>query len=104
MHARIEQLLSLRDGEPVDVAVQTHVAACAQCAKSLAALRLDARTAAGIAGQPESQRRLGGRAARALRAARLRTRRRTLTRALRWRRPSRCIGDCNGLASVRTGA
>jgi len=38
MHARIEQLLSLRDGEPVDAAVHAHVAACAQCAASLAGL------------------------------------------------------------------
>ena len=38
MHARIEQLLSLRDGEPVDAAVHSHVAACAQCSNSLAGL------------------------------------------------------------------
>jgi hypothetical protein len=38
MHARIEQLLSLRDGEPVDAAVQAHVAGCAQCSNSLAGL------------------------------------------------------------------
>jgi hypothetical protein len=38
MHARIEQLLSLRDGEPVDAAVQAHVGQCAHCANSLAGL------------------------------------------------------------------
>jgi hypothetical protein len=38
MHARVEQLLSLRDGEPVDAAVQVHVAGCAHCSDSLAGL------------------------------------------------------------------
>ena len=38
MHARIEQLLSLRDGEPVDLAVREHVAACPKCTKSLTEL------------------------------------------------------------------
>jgi hypothetical protein len=38
MHARVEHLLSLRDGEPVDAAVRTHVAGCARCAAALAAL------------------------------------------------------------------
>lgn len=38
MHARIEQLLSLRDGAPVDATVQAHVAVCAACAQSLAGL------------------------------------------------------------------
>jgi hypothetical protein len=36
MHARVEHLLSLRDGEPVDAAVRTHVAGCAQCTAALA--------------------------------------------------------------------
>jgi len=36
MHARIEQLLSLRDGEPVDADVLAHVAGCPQCTESLA--------------------------------------------------------------------
>jgi hypothetical protein len=36
MHARIEQLLSLRDGEPVDARVREHVATCAECAATLA--------------------------------------------------------------------
>jgi hypothetical protein len=37
MHARIEQLLSLRDGEPVDSEVRTHVEGCAQCTTEVAA-------------------------------------------------------------------
>lgn len=36
MHARIEHLLNLRDGEPVDAAVRTHVERCAICAAALA--------------------------------------------------------------------
>ena len=36
MHARIEQLLSLRDGEPIDADVQAHVAGCPHCTESLA--------------------------------------------------------------------
>jgi hypothetical protein len=35
MHARIDQLLSLRDGEPVDAAVARHVSGCAHCSASL---------------------------------------------------------------------
>lgn len=35
MHARIEQLLSIRDGEPVDALLRTHVADCEQCAAEL---------------------------------------------------------------------
>jgi hypothetical protein len=31
MHARIDQLLSLRDGEPVDAEVRVHVQHCTQC-------------------------------------------------------------------------
>ena len=38
MHAPIEQLLNLRDGAPVDAAVQTHVTHCRQCTESLAGL------------------------------------------------------------------
>lgn len=37
MHARIEQLLSLRDGEPVDSEVRAHVEGCAQCTAEIAA-------------------------------------------------------------------
>jgi len=36
MHARFDELLSLRDGEPVDARVRSHVDACADCAASLA--------------------------------------------------------------------
>jgi hypothetical protein len=38
MHARIDHLLSLRDGEPVDAAVRAHVHGCAQCTAALADL------------------------------------------------------------------
>lgn len=36
MHARIEHLLSLRDGEPIDARVRAHVHGCARCASALA--------------------------------------------------------------------
>ncbi|MCU0256854.1 MAG: hypothetical protein MUF60_08910 [Vicinamibacterales bacterium] len=39
MHARLHELLSLRDGEPVEAAVRTHVAGCAECAAALAGTR-----------------------------------------------------------------
>ncbi|HSQ68900.1 MAG TPA: hypothetical protein VLM41_02350 [Steroidobacteraceae bacterium] len=35
MHARIDQLLSLRDGEPVDAEVLRHVSRCPECSASL---------------------------------------------------------------------
>lgn len=35
MHARIDQLLSLRDGAPVEVVVRDHVAACRECGTEL---------------------------------------------------------------------
>ncbi len=38
MHAAIHQLLSLRDGEPVDVQIARHVEACASCSAELARL------------------------------------------------------------------
>ena len=44
MHARLEELISLRDRQPVDAASAAHVAACAQCAAAiqrLAALRVE---------------------------------------------------------------
>lgn len=44
MHPRLEHLLSLRDGEPVDARVRDHVAACAECAETL-------RGVAAVAGQ-----------------------------------------------------
>lgn len=37
MHARLDQLLSLRDGAPVDAEVREHLLGCADCASSLAA-------------------------------------------------------------------
>jgi hypothetical protein len=44
MHARLEELISLRDRQPVDAASASHVASCAQCAaeiRRLAALRAE---------------------------------------------------------------
>ena len=38
MHARIDQLLSLRDGEPVDAATVSHVEGCTRCREALAGL------------------------------------------------------------------
>jgi hypothetical protein len=38
MHARFEQLLSLRDGEPVDAFTRDHVAQCASCSAELTRL------------------------------------------------------------------
>lgn len=35
MHARLDQLLSLRDGEPIDATTRDHVAGCASCATEL---------------------------------------------------------------------
>ena len=39
MHASIDHLLSLRDGEPVDVATATHVEQCQHCSAELRKLR-----------------------------------------------------------------
>jgi hypothetical protein len=50
MHATTEQLLSLRDGQPVDSASATHVARCAQCRRRLDAL---SRMRARLRGLPE---------------------------------------------------
>lgn len=36
MHARLDELLSLRDGAPVDARVRAHVDACAECTAELA--------------------------------------------------------------------
>lgn len=43
MHADTEQLLSLRDGEPVDARVREHVAQCNECSAALARLGETAR-------------------------------------------------------------
>src|SRR4030095_9702988 len=39
MHASIDHLLSLRDGQPVDAATAAHVEECARCAAELRKLR-----------------------------------------------------------------
>jgi hypothetical protein len=49
MHARIDQLLSLRDGEPVATEIRAHVQECVQCAAELA--RLD-QMRTGLQGLP----------------------------------------------------
>jgi hypothetical protein len=38
MHARLDQLLSLRDGEPIDASVRDHVVKCTDCATQLTRL------------------------------------------------------------------
>jgi hypothetical protein len=43
MHAPIDQLLSLRDGEPVDAAAASHVEGCAHCRGTLARLERTTR-------------------------------------------------------------
>jgi hypothetical protein len=40
MHARIEQLLSIRDGDPVDAAIAEHVGRCTICSDQLRGLSL----------------------------------------------------------------
>lgn len=39
MHARIDQLLSVRDGDPVDATVRTHVQSCRDCAAAVQQMR-----------------------------------------------------------------
>ena len=39
MHASIDHLLSLRDGQPVDAATAVHVEQCERCAAELRKLR-----------------------------------------------------------------
>jgi len=54
MHARLDELLSLRDGEPVEARVAAHVAACSECGVALAstaALRDRLRALPGAAGE-----------------------------------------------------
>ena len=69
MHARIDELLSLRDGEPVDSRTDAHVAGCSECLAQLArvtALQSQLRTlpevvSAGRDGWLEVERRLRAR-------------------------------------------
>jgi hypothetical protein len=39
MHARVDQLLSLRDGEPLDAEVRAHVESCRECCSALVRLQ-----------------------------------------------------------------
>jgi hypothetical protein len=48
MHARIDHLLSLRDGEPVDLAVRSHVESCTECAQAKAGLETMRRRLAAL--------------------------------------------------------
>jgi hypothetical protein len=43
MHARIDQLLSLCDGDPVEAGIRLHVDDCADCSRALADLELTRR-------------------------------------------------------------
>jgi hypothetical protein len=57
MHARLEELISLRDREPVDAALPAHVAACPECARALRAL---AQVQAGLRALPAAEAPAGG--------------------------------------------
>ena len=48
MHARIDQLLNLRDGEPVDLAVRSHVESCTECAQAKAGIETMRRRLAAL--------------------------------------------------------
>ena len=48
MHARIDDLLSLRDGEPVDLAVRSHVESCSECARTKSELETVRRRLAAL--------------------------------------------------------
>lgn len=48
MHARIDHLLNLRDGEPVDLAVRSHVESCSECARTKAELETVRRRLAAL--------------------------------------------------------
>jgi len=68
MHARVEHLLSLRDGEPIDAQVRAHVQGCAQCTSALtdmtglgARLRALPSAAPGAAGWNDVRERLARR-------------------------------------------
>jgi hypothetical protein len=78
MHARLEHLLSLRDGEPVDARVRAHVDGCAACSATLdeaaalqARLRALPAVEAGAAGWSGVQERRANRAAATRRHARV---------------------------------
>jgi hypothetical protein len=48
MHARIDHLLSLRDGQAVDLAVRSHVESCTECAQAKAGLEATRRRLAAL--------------------------------------------------------
>lgn len=48
MHARIDHLLNLRDGEPVDLAVRSHVESCTECARTKAEIETVRRRLAAL--------------------------------------------------------
>jgi hypothetical protein len=48
MHARIDDLLSLRDGEPLGLAVRSHVESCSDCTQDRAALETMRRRLAAL--------------------------------------------------------
>jgi hypothetical protein len=56
MHARIDELLSLRDGAPVDARVRAHVDHCAECAAALAGTATVRDRLRALPSAPESDR------------------------------------------------
>jgi hypothetical protein len=76
MHACLEHLLSLRDGEPVDAAVRDHVAGCARCRAALedaAAVRTRLRALPAVEGGAKGWSDVRDRHAARVAAARQRT-------------------------------
>jgi hypothetical protein len=77
MHARIDQLLSILDRDPVDAGVRQHVASCRDCAAAagrLGEMRDRLRTLAPVEAKPDGWQALQSRFASHERAARRRVR------------------------------
>jgi hypothetical protein len=78
MHADFQELLAVRDGVPIDPAVEDHIASCSQCSfelTRLARVKLDLRQLPSFEPPPQAWRAVRGRLEGA-------PRRRTLTRPL----------------------
>ncbi len=76
MHASIDQLLSVRDGEPVDATVRVHVESCRDCAAAVQQMRGVRQNLAAlpqVEPNPEAWRFVGARIAARERSARRRT-------------------------------
>jgi hypothetical protein len=77
MHARIDQLLSLRDGEPLDASVIAHVESCRECSgilQSVQALRRQLNDMPQVPSDPSGWARVESRIAARARGSRLRAR------------------------------